>query len=169
MIDLPKNFRTQAQELFDYKIAETASELARFCESPIEVAFATAFMLVGEFEYTVVALHEPGYDGYVDPLLCEFVLKCQYPIGRHRVDFLVGWTYQDYPTRIIVECDGHNFHERTKEQAQKDRAKDRDWQNAGYRVMRFTGSEIYRDAFKCAREVFEALQNIADEAAVNRK
>lgn len=163
-MNLPRNFRQQAYELFDYKIDSIAAELSSFCESPIEVAFGAAFMLLAETNYGAVALHEPGYDGEVNAHDFEFVLKCQQKIGRYRVDFLASWSYEDYPTKIVVECDGHNFHERTKEQAQRDRARDRDLQNSGYRVFRFTGSEIYRDAFKCATEVFEALIVIGDEA-----
>lgn len=164
MSDLPRGFRDQAYAIWDYHIDGVANELRSFCESPIEVAFGTAFMLLGEYHYSQVALHEPGYEGKADSMNFEFVLQCQKKIGRHRVDFMASWSYEDYPTKIIVECDGHNFHERTKEQAQRDRAKDREWQKSGYRVFRFTGSEIYRDAFKCATEVFEALLSIADEA-----
>jgi very-short-patch-repair endonuclease len=163
MSELPRQFRQQAYEIYDYRIDMVANELRSYCESPIEVAFGTAFMLLGDYHYGQVALHEPGYDGEVNALEFETVLKCQQKIGRHRVDFVAHWTYPEYQQKIIIECDGHNFHERTKEQAQRDRAKDRDWQNAGYRVFRFTGSEIYRDAFKCATEVFEALGMIADE------
>ena len=43
---------------------------------------------------------------------------------------------------IVVELDGHDFHEKTKEQAQKDKDRDRSLTRAGYKIMRFTGSEI---------------------------
>jgi hypothetical protein len=56
---------------------------------------------------------------------------------------------------VIVECDGHDFHERTKEQAAKDRSRDRRMQAEGYKVFRFTGAEIWADAVGCAREVFD--------------
>ena len=54
---------------------------------------------------------------------------------------------------LVVECDGHEFHERTKEQAQRDKSRDREIMAAGFRTLRFTGSEIYRNAEKCALEV----------------
>lgn len=168
MSELPRKFREQAYALMDYKIDLVANEMRSYCESPIEVAFGAAFMLLGEYQYSQVALHEPGYEGEVDPLAFETVLQCQKKIGRHRVDFVASWSYPEYPTKIIIECDGHDFHERTKDQAQRDRAKDRDWQSAGYRVFRFTGSEIYRDAFQCATEVFDELGRIADEANLAR-
>ena len=71
-------------------------------------------------------------------------------IGKYRADFLV-----DVPgiVKIVVEADGHDFHEKTKYQAQRDRKRDRDIQSYGYKVMRFTGSEIYANPRKCAWEV----------------
>ncbi len=49
----------------------------------------------------------------------------------------------------VIECDGHDFHERTKEQAQRDKKRDRELQAAGYKVFRFTGSEIWRSRGEC--------------------
>lgn len=75
-----------------------------------------------------------------------------------RVDFLihaynmgrngpVGWR------KLIVECDGHDFHERTKQQAAKDRGRDR-WATLNrFTILRFTGSELYKEAFSCASQV----------------
>ena len=60
--------------------------------------------------------------------------------------------------KLIVECDGHQFHERTKEQAERDRSRDREAQAEGYLILRFTGSELYRDPLKCVREVLGALK-----------
>lgn len=39
----------------------------------------------------------------------------------------------------VIECDGHEFHERTKRQAARDRSRDRAIQAFGYRIFRFTG------------------------------
>jgi very-short-patch-repair endonuclease len=58
---------------------------------------------------------------------------------------------------LIVECDGHDFHDRTKEQASKDRARDRALQSLGYRVYRYTGSDLWRDVCVYAVEVVTAL------------
>lgn len=69
----------------------------------------------------------------------------QVTIGPYRVDFLVTFNGVKY----VIECDGHDFHERTKEQAQKDKKRDRDLQNLGYKVFRFTGSEIWTSRGKC--------------------
>lgn len=84
-------------------------------------------------------------------LLSDMKIKAtpQVQIGKYRVDFLI--TGVEPP--IVVECDGHEFHERTKEQANRDHRRDQDLQDLGYRVYRFTGSEIYRNPHKCAIRV----------------
>jgi very-short-patch-repair endonuclease len=70
------------------------------------------------------------------------------------VDFLLGVSdFSGVKHYAVVECDGHDFHERTKEQAARDRSRDRRLQEAGFRVFRFTGSELYRDPLGCAVEV----------------
>lgn len=57
--------------------------------------------------------------------------------------------------KILVECDGHDFHEKTKDQAQKDKQRDRDFLSAGIITLRFTGSEIWKNAKDCAEEIFQ--------------
>lgn len=84
----------------------------------------------------------------------------QAQIAGWRTDFLICAT-QNGPSgknswrKVIVECDGHDFHERTKEQAAKDRSRDRDAQMSGLHILRFTGSEIWRDPWGCAEKVCE--------------
>lgn len=79
----------------------------------------------------------------------------------YRADFLlmpVQWdVYNTSIPILIVECDGHNFHEKTKEQAKKDKERDRDLQMHGYRIIRFTGSEINNSSYACAMSVMKIL------------
>lgn len=63
---------------------------------------------------------------------------------------------------VLVECDGHEFHERTKAQVARDKKRDRDLATAGWTTLRFTGSEIYADPLKCASEVVEYLLRAAE-------
>ncbi|WP_273125783.1 endonuclease domain-containing protein [Bacillus weihaiensis] len=80
--------------------------------------------------------------------------------SKYRVDFcIVVETRNGGCKEFVLECDGHEFHEKTKEQAQKDKKRDRDLQGAGYIVMRFTGSEIYKNPYACAREVADIIAN----------
>jgi hypothetical protein len=86
----------------------------------------------------------------------------QVEIAGWRVDFLIqvyaDWSRAEQPgpmgwNKLIVECDGHEFHERTKEQAARDRDRDRQAQLLGIEIFRFTGSELWRDPLGCADQV----------------
>lgn len=95
-----------------------------------------------------------------------FEIHCQFPIGKYQADFfvdLVHWRGQ----RIfaVIECDGHDYHERTKEQARHDKERDRYFQSLGLLVLRYTGSEIYKDALKCAVSALEIIEQRAEALA----
>lgn len=59
----------------------------------------------------------------------------------------------DVDLKLLVECDGHDFHEKTKAQVSRDNERAMDLRLAGYEILRFSGSQIYSDPFKCADEV----------------
>lgn len=90
------------------------------------------------------------------------VALMQCPVSHYRVDFLLGVVRADKGERrsehwIAVECDGHDYHERTKEQARRDKSRDRSLMALGIKTMRFTGSEIWRDPNACAIEALKVL------------
>ena len=62
--------------------------------------------------------------------------------------------------QVAVELDGHEFHS-SKEARQRDAARDRDLTFRGWTVIRFTGSEIYKDAHACASEVLSLIYQLA--------
>jgi len=64
---------------------------------------------------------------------------------------------------IVIEIDGHDFHEKTKEQAQRDKARDRKLVRLGHYVLRFTGSEVHADPWACWKEVFDVAQSLSDQ------
>lgn len=77
----------------------------------------------------------------------------QVNIGPYRVDFLVVKNKR----KLIVECDGHDWHEKTKEQAARDKKRDRYFVKNGYRVIRFTGSEIWNKPHEVLKEVLQIV------------
>jgi very-short-patch-repair endonuclease len=97
--------------------------------------------------YVDKELKEPDVDGEISIGLQQKV------IGKWPVDFLFVYRQKGEFCRVVVECDGHQFHESTKEQAKRDRSRDRELQALGYYIFRFTGSEIYNEPIKCAEEV----------------
>jgi len=103
------------------------------------------------------------------------VLVPQHPVGPYRVDFLViaswstPWTDPTQST-VIIECDGHEFHEKTKEQVAKDKKRERYIQSNSFsKVLRFSGSEIYNDPFECAAEIIGNLESVLEHNARKSK
>jgi len=134
------------------------------CESPIEKIMLYALIVAGnELSQRCVA------DGYAfgesEGAYSTLFIQPQAKIGKYRVDFLViqfERSLDDFNKIIahpamVVECDGHRFHEKTKEQARRDRKKDRTIQSLGLRIYRYTGSDIWTDVFECAHEVVSTL------------
>jgi very-short-patch-repair endonuclease len=127
------------------------------CESPIESAFgaALAHALGSSLE---TAANEPpfGYAGRIRGRRTVFMM--QPDIGWCRPDFIFLTSSGQQLSRVmVVELDGHDYHERTPEQARRDRARDRRMMALGWIVVRFTGREIHEDARACAEEALQLL------------
>lgn len=145
-------------------------EARALCESPIEELFLVAAWSRGcwagklewDADMSVVGLISAASGrsrtryGH-----CRAFFKPQVQVGAYRVDFLFASNpfANFHPLLIAVECDGHEFHEKTKEQARRDKARDRELLTIGVTVVRFTGSEIWADAGKCAEQVLDLLWN----------
>ena len=91
----------------------------------------------------------------------------QVAIGPYRADFVVLASIKDNDTGdelsrplLVVECDGHEFHEKTKEQAARDKARDRYMTGLHVPVMRFTGREIWRSPTDCVEEVMAYFEEL---------
>lgn len=67
--------------------------------------------------------------------------------------------------KLGIELDGHDFHEKTKEQVTYRNQRDRDLQNAGWRVFHFSGSEFVRHPQRCVEEVFKTADSIFHDYA----
>lgn len=132
-------------------------KLINECQTPIE------FLLATELDKELQILNEVG------PVFHEILPQSTVWIDtktKYRVDLLLrSIPYHgesEYPI-IIIECDGHEFHERTKEQAQSDKQRDRNLQLSGHFVLRFTGSEIFESPRRCAYEVVRFLEQVIYE------
>lgn len=93
----------------------------------------------------------PGVDYWLTP---------QAEIAGYKADFLLWFRVGKEVGGIVIECDGHAFHEKTKEQAARDKKRDREILKAGYPVLRFTGSEVFKDPLGCVEQVGEILHEI---------
>lgn len=119
--------------------SHVAASLLDRCESPIEKLLTLAILL------EVTWLRSRGVKG--------IVVDSQREVPPYRADVALEFEGR----RAIVECDGHDFHERTKDQAARDKRRDRAIQMGGYMVLHFTGSEIHADPEGCAHEALKAV------------
>lgn len=120
--------------------------------SPIEAIFLAWFAAV---------------ESLMDRDVCSAVLEPQTVVTLtngtvYRLDFSLTVGDQHFVNRchalgltehmpkIAIELDGHDYHEKTKEQVAYRNQRDRDLQAAGWTVLHFSGSEIHRDPLKCA-------------------
>lgn len=136
------------------KIEENRNELRKYCESPIERQMAdllvtcpfTNFLMRGP---VIVAPGSPRPTAATGgAYICP-----QFKVGDYRVDFAILIICTEGELRVVVECDGHDFHEKTKDQAAKDKARDRYLNDQGFRVLRFTGSEIWNKGPACGDQI----------------
>lgn len=138
---------------------------AQNCESPIEELFVSQMLhpsIASQADLTA-SIMTPKSRLIVDaqpPPLVGLYIYPQLKIGDYRVDFYIIAVQHDETKTLIVECDGHDFHERTKEQAQRDKSRDRALVGMGHRLIRFTGSEIYANPFACADQALSVLLDI---------
>ncbi len=154
----------QYGEMVGYRLAEAkileAERALATCDSPIEQLFLSALITLAHDQYEDIFVNSGDYKGPIQSWADLFVFT-QHKIGKYTADFLIAGRHMELPhspeirRSIVVECDGHDFHERTKEQAQRDRKRDRDIQALGYKILRFTGSEIFRAPFDCASTALE--------------
>ena len=152
-----------------------------FCptSSPIEHLFWLALQICGMHQGSIFAIlgdiddstKQKRYGMDCGPDWYSYQTQCQ--IGSHRVDFYVElhtWFRGPQKARVLVECDGHDYHDRTKEQASQDRKRDRELAAAGYTVLRFTGSDIWGDPCGCVKQVFDYLQGeVSREGSPNEQ
>lgn len=156
--------------------------LLRFgCESPIEELFLAA-MLTGKTSgswglcdqdqssalYALrtelaspkamyansVCLYDECYGARCVPQCNAFVAGALY-----RIDFAF---FSDL-RRYAVELDGHDFHERTKHQAARDKSRDRALTANGWTCLRFAGSEVYADPVACAEQIQRLIVKDSEE------
>jgi len=69
-----------------------------------------------------------------------------------------GYKYQYSDIRVVVECDGHKFHQKTKKQIIRDNKRQMAIQLSGYDIIRFSGSQICENPMKCAKEAHDFIR-----------
>lgn len=119
------------------------------CKSPIEKIFYVAFEIVCLFR-------RDELPDFVDCMYSYPQLEIETNAHRYIADFSIGAENEEgIYTILLVECDGHEFHQKTKKQVEHDNTRQYELKMVGYDILRFSGSQIYNDPFKCANDVFD--------------
>jgi len=103
------------------------------CESPLEIAFFDEAEITQQLQTFEVNVPVLG--------------------GKYRIDFA------DVDRMIAIELDGHAYHS-DKEAFENDRVRERELEEAGWRVLRFAGTEIHRNVSKCVLDAVSWIEKI---------
>ena len=137
---------------FEMLCHRATSDQAGLVESEIELMVLATFDMIGRITKTKIAIG----DVFPEDGSGHILVTPQFVWNKYRIDFCFRHCID--PNKLLfVECDGHDFHERTKEQAEHDRSKDRAIQLARISILRFTGREIWRDPGAVAIEIFNFM------------
>ncbi len=74
--------------------------------------------------------------------------------GTYTVDFIVSQAHGP-SARVAIELDGHEFHEKSKGQASRDKQRERAIISTGLPVLRFTGSEVFNNPRRVIGEIIQ--------------
>ena len=157
--DLP-NVQLQVSEAaYTYGEIKAQSHLERLrtmdwtpkVESPIEAIFWIWWLTLEACTYE---------RAFPFKLVPQFTVHCDG--NEYRLDFAI-------PEHMIaVELDGHEFHEKTKEQVTYRNQRDRNLQAAGWTVFHFSGSELYRGQIDTVAAVADLARQRADPGRYKR-
>jgi tetratricopeptide (TPR) repeat protein len=111
---------------------------SKLCQSEVERLF-------------LVAADRLGQSGELEP---------QYPALGYHIDFAI------VDKKIAIEIDGHDYH-KTIEQRTHDAKRDRALDLDGSRIIRFTGSEVHRDAIACAKRA--TIEGSSNQISTQKK
>jgi very-short-patch-repair endonuclease len=132
------------------------------CESPIEVMFAHEMLFHPPSHVIWEHVHALGEHTYVMSHGNEYAFTTQRSISNVRLDIFIvafGPSLANM-TQFAIELDGHDFHEKTKEQARRDKSRDRQLLGAGIHTLRYTGSEVVKDASECMTDAFATIDSL---------
>ena len=117
------------------------------CESPIEQLLAIEMERVGLKNINL-------YNPYIDIIDIEKQIDIKCGKNKYRVDFQIPVIYKNQENiMFVIECDGYEFHQKTKQQVEYDNKRQRDLQEAGYEIIKFSGTEIWHRPYRCACEI----------------
>ena len=138
------------------------------CESPIEQILSITMNFMG-------LKHINRYNNFIDLTISnnqEIICKNG---EKYRLDFYIIVLYLDEKGNRVkncyfdIECDGYEFHHKTKEQIIYDNERERNLKKEGLEIIRFSGSEIISNPYKCVQEIIDIILSKCDYLKYNKE
>lgn len=172
-LDILLSFPRKAQELILATMSDMRTSCWYFADflytkdniakmSPIEIIFSVAFSIYKEFT---------PHNSIADRIIKNGFLYSQETIKindkNYIPDFLFVAADSDFEfneigkiknVKVVVECDGHEFHHKNKEQVTHDNEREYNLKVAGYDVIRFSGSQVHNNPLECAQKAYEYMK-----------
>jgi very-short-patch-repair endonuclease len=168
--------RQMTKQSLDGNIRGIIEGVGAHCESALELSLCLLIGIAARSQEYAVLFDFRGPQIFGDPEGDVTVrVRPQVRFGDYRVDLLVAMQSiegQEDSIRVrsktaVVECDGFEFHDATKEQACHDLQRDRYLQSLGMPVLRFAGTDIWNDVFACAGSFLSfLLSTLASEQEI---
>lgn len=136
------------------------------CASPIEQIFYIAYI------FYVLKFEDIKVDDYSLSFLLLEEICSQYTIiwedKKYNVDFVLDFSRKNkngeyiYPfikkLKYAIELDGFDYHS-SKQQMNYDYERENNLKIQGYNVIRFTGSQLYTNPYKCIYNLIKIIIN----------
>lgn len=128
--------------------------LMKSSESPIEELLARELRSI------------PGFGQQIEVKREKRFIQGEHPDHKVKKSYRIDMGFSNI--KLAIEVDGHEFH-KTKNQRTNDARRERELELMGWRVIRFTGSEVFRSAEHCADHVFEMVEMLQSQKKKNRE
>lgn len=130
-------------------------------DSPLELIFWMWFSAAGRYQTyyplsQIVLEQQPELVIGGQIFHSDFAVRINEPLWNKAIDAGL----MTLP-KLLVELDGHTFHERTVEQVQRRDRRDRAFQQDGWRVFHFSYTEFTTKPDVCVDEVFDVAASAA--------
>ena len=128
-----------------------------YIKSPIEQIFFVAFLTV---------LHQKLIH---ESLGIDIIPFCQYEESIDGYDYVHDFAFEfcvfsligklmpsnySFMSSVTVECDGHDYHNKTKRQVSNGNKRSNAMQKSGLTVIHFSGSDLFKYPYQCAEEAY---------------
>ena len=124
------------------------------CKSPIEKIFAFAYdIIICNHGFPVSELLILHQQERIKANNHYYIADFVFDTGK------LKHVYYKNPLKLVIECDGHDFHEKTPEQVTRNNQRDYDLKMADYDVIHFSGSQIYQNPLKCAQDTYDYIMS----------